>query len=314
MRPDRRRIITGVVVGIAVGSLVWAGHAPPAARTDFDATGIAAQGMLRGMNPYEAARAAVASGRLQYPLFYPATAPTALLPIAWLPFRLLIATWTGLGMGVLAGCLSGWRRWILVSAPAIHAVLLGQWSPWLTAATIVPWLGLVWAAKPTVGLALFAGWPSRSAAMGATLLLLGSLLLTPTWPRDWFAAVRGQLQYLPPIVRPFGVVLLGGWLSWRLPEGRMLGMLALVPHTTVLHETLPLLLCAKTPRQLAVLQGLGYLAAYLVYTRTSYGPADPPRMLREQWPYVLALIYLPAVALTVWRGIGRRDGDSVTRG
>ena len=259
--------------------LVWLGHAPPAARTDFDATGLASQAMLRGENPYAAVRNAIASNHLQYPLFYPATAPVMLLPLAWLPFRTLIAIWTGLGLGFLAASLTGWRRWILVSAPAIHAVLLGQWSPWLVAATGLPWLELVWAAKPSVGLAYFAGWPSRRAIISGVSLVLLSLALVPAWPADWLATVRGQPYYLPPVGRRFGFLLLLGFLRWRTPEGRFLGTLALVPHTTVIHEALGLLLCARTPRQLALLQGLGYLAMYLVYTRTHYGPGEPAGML-----------------------------------
>jgi hypothetical protein len=300
-----RRILFGVAVGFTVAALVWIGHAPPAARTDFDATGIASQSMLRGENPYAAARAAIASGRLQYPLFYPATAPVLVLPLAWLPFRALIAVWTGLGVGLLAGSLTGWRRWILLSAPAMHAVLLGQWSPWLVAAVGFPWLGLAWAAKPSIGLAYFVGWPSKHAVIAGGALLLLSLLVVPSWPHDWIATIRGQPYYRAPVVRPFGFLLLLGFLRWRTAEGRFLGMLALVPHTTVLHETLGVLLCARTPRGLAFLQVLGYAAMYLVYTHTHYGPSDPAEMLAEQWPYLLVLCYLPGLVMV----LARREGQ-----
>src|SRR6185369_10877575 len=217
------RLPFALLVGALVAHIVWVGHAPPSASTDFAAVGAGARALFHGQNPYHAVDSLVAAHRLDYPLYYPATATTMLLPVAWLTQRGMLAAFTGLGMACLAYSLTGYRRWMLLSAPIVHAVLLGQWSPWLVAAVGMPWLGFVWTAKPTVGLALFAGWPSRKAAIGGALLLALSLILVPHWPLDWLASVRGAPQYLPPIARPFGFLLLLGFLRWRQPEGRMLG-------------------------------------------------------------------------------------------
>ena len=284
-------------------SLVWIGHTPPAAASDWDFIYVGARAVIHGTNPYIAVEQEVEAGRLLYPLSYPATAPVLMAPLGALPQRLATSIFTALGMAVLAWSLSRerpWRLWMLVSAPAVHAVLLGQWSPWLTAAVGLPWLGLVWAAKPSTGLALFVGWPSRRAAFAAAVLLALTFALFPRWPLDWMASLRGAPYYLAPVQRPGGVLLLLAFLRWRQPEGRMLGTLALVPHTTVLHEMLAPLLVARTRVELAWLMAFGYLAAYLVYTRTTYG-SEVVRMLTQQWPYFLALVYLPALVIVLRR-------------
>jgi hypothetical protein len=202
-------------------------------------------------------------------------------------------------MALLAGSVEGWRRWIVVSAPALEAVLIGQWSPWLTAAVGLPWLGVVWAAKPTIGVTLFAGWPSRKALAGGLALLILSLILLPHWPADWLTAVRATPHYQAPVQRIAGALLLLAFLRWRRPEARMLGLLALVPHTTGVYEQLPLLLIPRTGRAFAVLLGLSWLAAVLVYTQNTFGPSVAGT-LDAQWPYFLVLVYLPALAMVLW--------------
>jgi hypothetical protein len=202
-------------------------------------------------------------------------------------------------MALLTWSVDGWRRWILVSAPALEAVLIGQWSPWLTAAVGLPWLGVVWAAKPTIGLPLFAGWPSRWAFAAGLALLVLSLILLPHWPADWLAALGDTPHYKSPVQRVGGALLLLAFLRWRRPEARMLGLLALMPHTTGVYEQLPLLLIPQTGRAFAVLLGLSYLAAGLVYTRDTFGPSVAGT-LDAQWPYFLVLVYLPALVMVLW--------------
>lgn len=70
----------------------------------------------------------------------------------------------------------------LASAAYPSAAFLVQWSPLLLAG-LISGLGFLWAAKPTIGAALFAGWPSRSAAM-----------IAGRWPY-WLVLV-----YLPALV------------------------------------------------------------------------------------------------------------------
>jgi hypothetical protein len=285
-----------LTVGVFTFVLVWVGHSPPAFRADFDYFWTAGRAVVHGIDPYVAVREAVHQGALRWPLYYPATAAVLMAPFGALPSRLAVALFTALGMVFLAWSVERgprWRRWIVVSAPALENVLLGQWSPWLTAAVGLPWLGVVWAAKPTIGLALFAGWPSRWALFGGLALLLLSIALLPHWPADWIAAVRSTPQYLAPVQRPGGFLLLLAFLRWRRPEARMLGVLALVPHTAGLYESLPLLLVPQSAKSFAALMGLEYLAVLLAYTVLN--PGNLAGMLDAAWPFLLVMVYLPCL-------------------
>ena len=282
--------------------IVWMGHAPPASRSDWDYTFLTARAVVTGEDPYAAVERAVAKGALPRPYYYPATAPAFAAPFGLLPRRVSVALYTGIAVGLLAWSLSAagwWRIWGVLSAPVIHAILLGQWSPWLSAAIGIPWLGLVWAVKPSIGLALFAGWPSWKAAAGMALLGVLSLILVPGWPASWLHALHAGPHLIPPIRRPGGVLLLAAFLRWRRPEGRCLGMMALVPQSTLLYEMVPLLFFTRSRREMWLLMLPTYLAAYLVYTRVPFGPDVLSGMIEGQWPYLLALAYLPALILVL---------------
>jgi hypothetical protein len=285
-----------LAVGVFTFVFVWEGHSPPDSPADFDYFWTAGQAVLHGTDPYAAVRESVREGTLRWPLYYPATVAVIMAPFAGLPRRVAIALFTALGMAFLAWSVERaprWRRWIVVSPPALQNVLLGQWSPWLTAAVGLPWLGAVWAVKPTIGLALFAGWPSRWALYGGLAVLVLSLALMPNWPADWIAALRSTPQYLAPVQRPGGALLLLAFLRWRRPEARMLGVLALMPHTAGLYESLPLLLVPQSGRSFAVLMGLEYLAAFLSFTVVR--PGTLGGMLDSGWLYFLFLVYLPCL-------------------
>lgn len=290
-----------LTVGVLTLAFVWAGRGPETLRTDFDFDYLwtAGHAVWHGEDPYAAVREAVQRGLLHYPFYYPGTAAILVAPFGALPHRLAVALFTAMGMALLALSVRGWRRWILVSAPALEAILIGQWSPWLTAAVGLPWLGAVWAAKPTIGITLFAGWPSRWAFAGGMAVLAISLVLLPHWPGEWITAIRATPHYKAPIQRVGGVLLLLALLRWRRPEARMLGLLALMPHTTGVYEQLPLLLIPQTPRAFGLLLGLSYLAALLVYTQHTFGPSVAGT-LDAQWPYFLVLVYLPALAMVLW--------------
>jgi hypothetical protein len=94
----------------------------------------------------------------------------------------------------------------------------------------------------------------------------------------------------------------------------MLGLLALVPHTTGIYEQLPLLLIPQTRRRFAALMGLSWLAAVLVYTMVSYDPepnvlSRVQRGLEQQWPYFLVLVWLPAL----WMVLTGHESSSASR-
>ena len=295
-----RRILIASAVTIVTAAFVWVGKEPPAAVADYDYVWYAARALWHGVDPYLAVRT---EPNLHYPLFYPATAPVLTAPLGAIPLRYASTLFLAVGMGALAWTWSSerWRLWGLISASAFNALLFGQWSPWLAAAVGVPWLGLVWAAKPSVGLAYVIGWPSRLVFKLSAALLIASLLLVPAWPAEWLAAVRDSPYHLAPIQRPFGVILLLAWLRWRVPEARFLGALACIPHSVSLYEILPLLLVARTRGQLAWLMGLGFVGWALILWRVPVDLLNVPPVLAAQWPYLLIFGYLPPLVLLLQR-------------
>jgi hypothetical protein len=102
-----------------------------------------------------------------------------------------------------------------------------------------------------------------------------------------------------------GFLLLLAFLRWRQPEARMLGLLALIPHTTSSYEQLPLLLIPQTKRRFAVFMGLVWVAAVLA--RVVLISESKPKVetllvqwiLDRQWPYFLLLVYLPALYIVL---------------
>jgi hypothetical protein len=188
----------------------------------------------------------------------------------------------------------------LGSAAFLHAFFVVQWSPLLLAGLAAPWLGFVWAAKPTIGAALFVGWPSKQALIGGVLLVLVSLAVMPSWPVEMWTRLGTAPHLIPIVARPGGVLLLLALLRWRQPAARMLSVLALVPHTTAMYEMLPLFLIPRNPREMAVLTILSQVAFKLA---TTFRPGDLHQHLAEtisrQWPFWMAMVYFPALVMVL---------------
>jgi hypothetical protein len=295
----RRPALLIVVAASVSAFLAWVGHVlPGGAMWDATQLWLATRALVAGLDPYQ-----VVQGRLPYPLFYPLPAVLVFAPLALLPLEVARLAWAALQGGVMA--FAGLRVPVLLvamlSGAYVDALMLGQWSPFLTAAAVLPALGFVWAAKPSIGLAMFVGFPSRIAFIGGVTLVALSLLLLPTWPQAWLHAVRSQI-YLPPVLRPGGFLLLLAFLRWRDPAGRLLGTLSLIPQSCALYETLPLFLCCRDKRQAYALAILTYVTAFL--SQWMY-PWDRTTQLLEanlgqRWGVVLPLVYLPVLGLVLW--------------
>jgi hypothetical protein len=193
----------------------------------------------------------------------------------------------------------------LLSANLLNAVVQGQWSPLLTAAAVLPPLTWIWVAKPTVGAALFAAFPSRRAVVGGLVVLLLSLLVFPTWPLRWLDAIR-ESNHMAPVARAGGFVLLLALVRWRQPEARLLVALACVPQTIGLYETLPLFLIPKSRWQGYFLAVMSYLAAFgqaILVPRLPDSSWEANNAAR--WPFIFLLLYLPALVMLLLPRQGR---------
>ena len=273
-------------------------HAVPTDRPSIIEFWTASHAVLHGQSPYAAVRALHVT---RYPYYYPY--PTALLmaPLALVPWRVAWVLWSALGTGLL--CLAGLRIDrgfipVLFSGALLDALTQGAITPVLLAAAVLPAIAPLLILKPTIGAVLWTWRPSRWAVVGGLALVAVSLLLSPAWPGEWREALRGA-PHQPPVLRPGGFLLLLAWLRWRTPEGRLLGLLALMPQTVGAYEMLPLFLLARSRREGWLLALLTF-AAMEIKALIGSGATLEARAATE-WPAYLLAVWLPALLLVLVR-------------
>src|SRR5512143_1063965 len=160
----RRRMAFAVVVAsVAAAYVVRLAIVMPHYGTDFDPVRYAARLVLRGQSPYPL----IGPGRpvfWNFRLLYPLPAVLVAMPFLATPIVAARALFVALTSGALAFVITRkawWPALVFLSASWWFAVGVAQWSPGLLAATSLPWLGFLIAAKPNIGLAVLAGAPSR---------------------------------------------------------------------------------------------------------------------------------------------------------
>jgi hypothetical protein len=299
-----RRAAMTASVAVSSGLLAWlVWSMPQPQRSDVAQVWAGARALLAHRNPY----AAVGPGRTfewPYPLLYPLTAVLTLAPIAPLPLRwidpLFVAAGFGLyTWGVTRANLRAPALIALVSLPALMTLQTSQWSLLVTGAALVPALGFLLVAKPTIGLALFAANPKRTTAIGCAVFLIVSIVVWPGWIRDWRATFASAPHIVAPILRPGGVLVLLALVRWRRAEARLLVAMACVPHTTAPYETIPLFLVPETWREAIALWGLAILAYVGQYATGPYASQNDYWESGAKW--IVLLMYLPSVAMVLWR-------------
>jgi hypothetical protein len=190
---------------------------------------------------------------------------------------------------------------VLLSAPFVLCVFAAQLSAAFVAASLVPAAQGLLVIKPTIGVALLAARPTRWAIVGGAVLCVAALLVLPSWPREWLAAVAGSPYYHAPILRgPVGPLLGLAALKWRRPEARILLVLACVPQLLLFYDQLPLALVPRSERERLVFTWSSWLA-YIGWIVTSSHGAFDVVDLREAAPWVLVLVYLPALVMVLRR-------------
>ena len=315
---DAQRALLTLAAGISAALLAWTVWSRPQPQpSDLAPVWAGARAFLHGQNPYQVVRPGTGYD-LGYPLLYPLTAVITLLPLAVLPLRWVDPIFVGLGFALFMWAITAENRLTpavvaLVSLPALMALQTSQWSLLLTGAALVPWLGVLLIAKPTIGLALFAAYPDWRAALGCAVLLVGSTLVAPGWIGDWRAGLASAPHVMAPIARPGGLLVLLAALKWRRPEARLLVALACVPHTTAPYETIPLFLVAQTWLEASGLWALA-LAAYVM--QREMGPyASQAAYWAGGAQWIVILMYLPCAALVLRRpNVWRDVPDAVDQG
>jgi hypothetical protein len=188
----------------------------------------------------------------------------------------------------------------LLSGAYLFGLFYGQPAPLMVAASLIPALGFLLAVKPNSSVALWIARPSWAALGGVAGFIALSLLVQPSWPRDWWMTLPLEYpDWAPPILRPFGALVLLGALRWRLPEGRLLLATALLPQTALPYELIPLALIPARPWEMAI-----YLAGTWVAVADAAGLLQLPAVGEwslNGWPVMLCAVYLPMLAVVLRR-------------
>lgn len=261
---------------------------------DFSYPWRAARALLEGHNPYEVIRA-VGEYPFNSELLYPLPAALVAVPFSQLRPEIAGALFIGLssallGWAILRDCPH--RLPLFISAPFVQAAILGQWSPLLTAAALMPTLQFLAAAKPTIGLAAWVYQPSRRGIIGGLVLVAIAFLVLPGWLGDWREVVGSTGKYRGPATTLLGCFLLLGLARWRRREGRLFVAMSLIPQLPVFYDALILWLIPSTlwrSLALSAASWVGYLAWYPHHTS--------PQQNEIAFPWLVFTIYLPALIL-----------------
>lgn len=304
MKPPtrRRRLLVALAIGAAAGLAAFAYQLRPGAAPDFLYPWTAARSLSSGANPYAALPGGLPAP-FEAPLLYPLPAVLVAVPFSWLSLSVAVGAFITISVSLLAYSLTV-QSWELLpyfaSAPLVLAVVLGQWSPLLTATTLLSSGGFLAITKPNIGLALTIYRPTRIAVIGSALFLALSLLILPTWPRDWLHSLMLDHQsgtHVAPITTPPGFLLVLALLRWRRPEARLLFAMACVPQLLFFYDQLPLMLVPSSRREsyaVIILSSLAFLIWLIVGHQSEVGPQV------AEWCVMLSM-YIPCLVIVLRR-------------
>jgi hypothetical protein len=298
--PSRRsRAIAAIGIGAFGAAAAWvASHRPGFGTPDFQSWWLTARALLDGGNPYAIIPYAIGP---QFQFFNPLPAAVLAVPFALLRPDVALAVFSGLSSAVLAYVVTKQSYDPLVmflSASFAHTVVMGQWSLLLTAALFAPSLAFIGSAKPNIGAAIVAALASWRAPAAMFAFATLSLLLRPSWPGEWLAAVRTSSWHFSPLEIPGGFLLLLALLRWRRPEARLLATLGVMPQSPFVYEAMPTFFVPRRRAEFYCLV-IGSDLALGVYAYCRGLPqAD---FLRINGAAVVACMYLPALVMVLRR-------------
>jgi len=263
----------------------------PDRASDFDLLYDAAARLVRGENLYP-----TAMQRFPYPL------PAVLLAVPFTAIPLELARPV---FDVLVGWAFAYALWkyrgpyallAVISGAYLFAMVKGQTTPLMVAASLIPALGFLLAVRPNTSAALWIARPSWTALLGASAFLVLSLIILPSWPQDWWTALPPDFKVLaPPILRPFGFLLLLAALRWRSPEGRLIFATAFIPQSTLPYELVSLALVPGNRLEMALYVAGTWIA--LVAADRLHVSQGMTEWTATGWPVTLAAVYLPMLYL-----------------
>jgi hypothetical protein len=254
----------------------------------------AARNLIAGADIYSDS---IASNPYYY-VPYPLPAAFLALPFVWLRNNLAAAAFFGASAAIVAWCLiragEAWRLSIFLSWQFVFALINAQSTPLLLCLYLVPSALPLVLTKPNIAIPMaLTRFPSKHGIALTLVITLISLAIYPTWPFVWFSQLGGY-RGLPPILAlPFGPLIALALLRWRNREARLLILMALMPQRMV-YDQIPLLMTARTPRQLLLLVESSWIWILpgLLFANSNFYEAW------SQW--IVVIYYFPALAIVLW--------------
>ena len=297
----RITLLGALAIGLGAGALSFLLY-PLSHGADFAQFHYHARVWLSGRDPYDGGFPIMrATHVVPEPLFYPLPTVLAVAPFALLPLRVGAATFVTISTALLAfGIIrrSPERLPLFLGAGFFVAVGLGQWSPLVCAAFVLPAIAWLAVLKPNLGLATTVASASVVGAIGGAVLLVASLVLQPNWPREWLRNLHAMPGHPAPILVPGGVLLFAALLRWRRPEARLIAAMACVPQLLYFADQLPLWFVPKTRRE-SMLLSASSLIAWTVALEWA-GRTERQPAFSSTW-FVMAGVYVPALLMVLRR-------------
>jgi hypothetical protein len=296
------RLLLVVLIAVVAGYFTAITAQPKFVTTDYEYLWRGARLWSEGVDPYSVRPRA---GWLHlWPLFdrlfYPLPALMVVAPFAAWSLATSQIMFVSLACALLAWRMSRDELWpllIFLTPSMWMTAFIGQWSPWLTLAMLVPGAGFLLACKPTLGLACFVYRPTwRAVASGCAILLL-SLALMPHWPWEWLENLAYVQKHPPAILTPGGWIIALAVLRWRQREARLLLAFACVPQLLFFADQLPLFLVARNRRE-ALLYSLSGIVVGSIWVSRHFMRYAAVQLTG---PYVMLACYLPALWIVLRR-------------
>jgi hypothetical protein len=269
--PWRPRLALAIAGGLLVAWATVRAYRVDPGHHDFGQVWYASRAILRGENAYHLIGPGL-SYDWPWPFLYPLTSAIVTLPFASLP-----EAWAAALFMVIGGAVFAWTLMQHGYAPLagfcsgalLGAAAGGQWAPLLAGAMVVPWIGVLFAAKPTIAAAYFVARPSWWPIVGGLVLVAIAFAVQPTWVTDWRHAMEwnrelwaSKTHFRAILTVPGGALALLSLLRWRRREARLVAALACIPLTPMPYETVPLFLVPRTAGQAALMS----VASFVVQT------------------------------------------------